>query len=364
MKENKAKTVFVAMSGGVDSSVAALLLKKKGYDLVGVFMRNWHAELHEGFGECTWERDQEDVRKVCAQLDIPFYTWDFSQEYYEDVVEYFFREYKLGRTPNPDVMCNKYIKFGRFYERAKKLGADYVATGHYARVDHQGVSAKLLAGIDPNKDQTYFLWTIEQEQLRHTLFPIGEFKKPVIRETAEAAGLSTAHKPDSQGICFVGKVDVREFLKTRLPEQKGKIVTIDGQEIGEHNGAHFYTEGQRHGINIGGGTPYYVVSKDTEHNIVTVAPGADHPSLFSESLSADTPHWISGIEPDLPLECQARIRYHQKLEACIVEKESVNTVRVTFQNKQRAVAAGQSIVFYQNDECLGGGIIQSLKKNV
>lgn len=380
----KKKTVFLGMSGGVDSSVAALLLKKQGYNVVGVFMRNWHEDLHDGFGDCTWEKDQEDVRRVCAKLDIPFYTWDFSKEYYDDVVEYFFREYKAGRTPNPDVMCNKFIKFGRFYDRAMSLGADYVATGHYVRRGRKlqspkpktqihsesqesnnektsqmlEASCQLLEGIDPNKDQSYFLWTITQEQLAHSLFPIGEHVKPKIRKIAEKAGLSTASKPDSQGICFIGNIDVREFIKTRLPEKEGNIVTAEGELVGTHKGVHFYTEGQRQGLNIGGtGEPYYVVGKNAETNELIVALGADHPALFAQELTASESHWISGEEPQYPLKCSARIRYRQQpSQACTVKKEG-DTLHVVFDEKQRAIAPGQSIVFYDNDVCLGGAII-------
>lgn len=376
------KTVFLGMSGGVDSSVAALLLQKQGYSVVGVFMRNWHEDLHEGFGDCTWEKDQEDVRRVCAKLDIPFYTWDFSKEYYNDVVEYFFREYNAGRTPNPDVMCNKFIKFGRFYDRAMNMGADYVATGHYVqrrlrrnieyRISNLEKKSnnkqsnwltkkyQLVEGKDNNKDQSYFLWTITQDQVAHSLFPIGEYEKPIIRKIAEKAGLSTASKPDSQGICFIGNIDVREFIKTRLPEKEGDIVTVEGKTVGKHVGVQFYTEGQRQGLNIGGtGEPYYVVGKNMMQNELIVALGPDHDSLYAQSLTATDDHWIAGVEPTYPLKCSARIRYRQQpSQACTITKTG-ETLTVEFNEKQRAIAPGQSIVFYDKNTCLGGAIIDS-----
>lgn len=367
----KNEKVFVAMSGGVDSSVAALLLKRKGYDVTGVFMRNWHEDLHDGFGECAWERDQEDVRRVCAKLDIPFYTWDFSKEYYEDVVEYFFSEYEAGRTPNPDVMCNKYIKFGKFYERARALGADFVATGHYVRCRRRrkfsifkfqfSNSCVMREGVDPNKDQSYFLWAITSEHLKHSLFPIGEYHKPKIRKIAKKANLPTANKPDSQGICFIGKINVQDFLRTRLPEKPGDIVTLEGEVIGRHKGLYFYTEGQRGGIGIGGSKqPYYVAERDFENNKLVVVEGSDNPALFSSSLSCSNIHWIGGDEPRMPFRCFARIRYHQAPQRCVLEK-SKNGISVEFEEKQRAISPGQSIVFYDGDICMGGAIIDARK---
>ncbi len=369
MFKKRKKKVFVAMSGGVDSSVAALLLKKRGYDITGIFMRNWHKDLHEGFGECTWEEDQEDVRRVCSQLGIPFYTWDFSQEYYEDVVEYFFAEYEAGRTPNPDVMCNKYIKFGKFYERARALGADYVATGHYVRRQHQrrfsisnfrfSASYIMREGVDQNKDQSYFLWTIKSEQLKHSLFPIGEYCKPKIRDIAKRANLSTASKPDSQGICFIGKVNVQDFLRTRLKENPGDIVTLSGDVVGRHRGLYFYTEGQRSGIGVGGtAEPYYVAKRDFETNQLIVVEGFDNPALFSDKLKCSKHSWVSGHEPEFPIKCLARIRYHQEPQKCTITKQD-DFMLVGFERPQRAVSSGQSIVFYDGDICLGGAIIDS-----
>lgn len=360
--KKKTGKVYVAMSGGVDSSVAALLLKKQGYDITGVFMRNWHAHIHDGFvGDCGWEEDERDARAVCERLGIPFLVWDFSKEYYRDVVEYFFEEYKQGRTPNPDVMCNKYIKFGTFYIRAMEAGADYVATGHYTRrrENKRTRASELLEGVDPDKDQSYFLWAITQEQLQNSLFPIGHYRKAKIRKIAQRAGLATADKHDSQGICFIGKINVRDFLKTRLPEKVGDIVTVDGKKVGTHTGVYFYTEGQRQGIGVGGTKdPYYVVAKDIEHNILTVAEGADHPMLFSKFLIAQDVHWLSLTAPELPLKTTARIRYHQNpVLPCTVSRHDNGCIKVVFDQPAWAVSVGQSVVFYDGDVCLGGGVI-------
>lgn len=356
MNEQKGKKVYVGMSGGVDSSVAALLLKQQGYEVTGVFMRNWHADIHDGFvGDCPWEEDLDDVKNVCAVIDIPYQVWDFSQEYYDEVVEYFFKEYKKGRTPNPDVYCNKYIKFGYFLNKALTEGADYVATGHYARVIN-GNGFKLLTGLDTNKDQSYFLWTITQKQLSHVIFPIGDIKKPEVRKMAKENKLSTADKKDSQGICFIGDIDVQKFLRSRIKEKVGDILTPDGIKVGEHKGAYFYTQGQREGLNIGGqAVPNYVLSKDVVKNTVTVVPAYDQ-KLFSSKLTASEVHWIADKEPSFPLSCQARIRYRQKVEPCTVSIFN-NILQVEFDNPQRAIAPGQSIVFYKEEECMGGAII-------
>lgn len=375
MEKNR-KTVFVAMSGGVDSSVAAALLKKAGFaafDVVGVFMRNWHKDMaSEGVVYCPWEEDQESARAAAAALGIPLYTWDFSKEYKARVVDYMIEGYRRGETPNPDVMCNKEIKFGLFLEKARKLGADYIATGHYARVvanrksqiadskesEPFAIRHKLYAGIDKNKDQSYFLWTLSQEVLSRTLFPIGEYRKTEVRKMAHAFGLPNAERKDSQGLCFVGKVDVREFLAQWLPPREGEVLTPAGEVIGTHQGTHFYTVGQRHGIGIGGGTPYFVAKKDVSKNVLVVAPKED-PVLYQKEMEIRDILWISGKPPLGTLQCHARIRYRQPLARCTITRNNTNSrmLRVIFDEPQRAVTPGQSIVFYDGEEVLGGAVL-------
>lgn len=363
----KKQKVIVAMSGGVDSSVSAVLLKKQGYDVIGVFMRNWSDSP-----ECPWVQDQYDARRVAEILKIPFYTFNFEKEYKESVVDYFFREYQAGSTPNPDVMCNKTIKFGVFLKEARKLGADYIATGHYARIKSiggqedkriRGSAYRLLRGLDKNKDQSYFLWTLTQEQLKHTLFPIGELTKPHVRYLAEKFGLPNAKKKDSQGICFIGPVNVTEFLKTKIGSKKGKVVAQDGKEIGEHEGVWFYTVGQRHGFGGGGGLPLYVVEKDQKTNTLVVAPEDDHELYQKEFTASD----INRINPNVQftsnpqftsnaVRCQTR--YRQIPVHCQVKKIAPDKVKVILKEPVRAITSGQSVVFYKGSEVLGGGIIQ------
>lgn len=364
--------IFVAMSGGVDSSVAAALLKEQGHDVTGVFMKNWSdSSFYKDTTMCPWVTDQEDARKVAALLEIPFYTFDFEAQYREKVVEYMVEGYKAGITPNPDVMCNKEIKFGIFFDKAMELGADMIATGHYARVQEAGGNYRLLAGIDGNKDQSYFLYLLTQTQLSRTLFPLGEYTKPQVRELARKYNLPTAEKKDSQGVCFVGELDVFEFLKSRIPVHKGKIITTTGKEVGEHQGIEFYTIGQRHGIGSpGGGTPYYVTGKDAEKNILFVGEGVEDKELYAKTLYAVQPHWISEEELKLPLGCQARIRYRQPLQKAIIESRITNHESegnnpmihnskfiIRFAEPQRAVTPGQSIVFYDGDIVMGGAVI-------
>lgn len=378
------KTVFAAMSGGVDSSVAAALFQKAGFGVVGVYMKQWSEPVIQkdryGFPvaaeHCASETDAEDARRVAEKLGIPFYVWDFEDAYKERVATYMIEEYRSGRTPNPDVMCNKEIKFGLFFERARKLGADYIATGHYARLWREVPNSKiqtpnkfqstklknrttykLLRAKDKNKDQSYFLWTLTQEQLRHCLFPIGDYLKPEVRELARDLGLPTAEKKDSQGLCFVGQVDMQEFLRTYIPASPGVIVTSSGKAIGRHEGLPFYTIGQRHGIEIGGGIPYYVAAKDTHTNTLTVAEGPYDDALFSQELTVRSVNWISGEVPKLPLHCHARIRYRQPLQRCALLKASSYKLKAHFADPQRAVTPGQSIVFYKGEEMLGGGTI-------
>lgn len=356
--------VFVGMSGGVDSSVAAYLLKKQGYDVVGVFMKNWTEtmvndgkSLHNSVDLCPWVTDQEDMRNVCIKLKIPFYTFDFEKEYKEKVIEYFYKSYKKGITPNPDIMCNKEIKFKLFLNKCLSLGADFIATGHYAQIrEVKRNKYQLLKGKDANKDQSYFLCTLNQYQLSKTLFPIGIYTKTAVRSMAKKINLSTHDKKDSQGICFIGEVDLKEFLKIRLKEDPGKIKTTDGEIIGNHIGLPFYTIGQRRGINIGGGIPYYVVAKDIKANELIVAKGSHDPKLFCKTLTADHIHWLD-VEPKFPLNCTAKIRYRQKDQRVTVTKISPNVLSAVFKEPQRAITPGQSIVFYRASVLIGSAVI-------
>lgn len=361
LMEKKPK-VLVGMSGGVDSSVAAALLVEEGYEVIGAFMKNWSGDVHgpeckdpekvgEEYEECGWREERRDAMQVAAKLDIPFLTVDFEKEYRRDVVEYMFREFEEGRTPNPDIMCNKFVKFDLFMKEAEKLGCDYVATGHYARIE----DGNILKGVDDNKDQTYFLWAIDPVVIPKVLFPIGGMEKPLVRKKAEELGLHVSDKKDSVGICFVGEVDIAEFIKARIPEDPGKIVTTSGEVIGEHKGIQFYTIGQRHGLGIGGGTPYYVVEKRPEAKELIVSSNF-HPAMFRETLTAHSLNWFK--KPEAPHECEARIRYRQDVQKCTIEKIEGDKVEVLFTEPQRAVTSGQSIVFYDGDEMIGGGIIE------
>jgi tRNA-uridine 2-sulfurtransferase len=356
------KKVLLGMSGGVDSSVSAALLLEAGYEVIGAFMKNWSGtvagprvtdedSVGEEFEECGWKEERRDAQRVAAKLDIPFLTFDFEEEYRRDVVEYMFKEFEIGRTPNPDVMCNKYIKFDRFVQEADRLGCELIATGHYVRQ----VDGKLLAGLDDNKDQTYFLWAMNPDVVSRVLFPIGAMQKSDVRKKATEIGLDVATKKDSTGICFVGEVNMREFLQERLPQDPGNVVTVDGEVVGTHEGVAFYTIGQRHGLNIGGGTPYYVVEKRSETKEVVVSSNY-HPALFKQKLKADQLNWFN--KPNAPHVCTARIRYRQDLQDCTIDSIENDWVTVTFKEPQRAVTPGQSIVFYDNEEMIGGGIIE------
>lgn len=357
-KPRTRKKVFVGLSGGVDSSVAAALLVERGHDVTGVFMKNWSDTKDPMTGECSWKGERRDAMEVAAHLGIPFLTYDFEEAYREHVVSYLYREYEAGRTPNPDVLCNSVVKFDLFLKKALADGADAVATGHYARVVGGEDGFRLLSGLDRKKDQSYFVFRLGQDELRRIVFPVGDLDKEDVRAYARHAGLPTADKKDSQGICFIGKVDLKSFLKDKVKADPGPIVTAEGEEIGAHQGLAPYTIGQRHGLGIGGGTPYFVAGKDPERNALVVAKGADHPALFRESLTAGELSWVSGVEPELPFACEARIRYRQPLQRCEVAPGSEpGTLSVRFEHGQRAVAPGQFVVFYRDDAVIGGGVI-------
>lgn len=339
--------IFVALSGGVDSSTSAALLKEEGFDVTGVFIKVWQPE----FLECSWKEEQLDAMRVCASLEIPFLTFDFEEEYKNGVVDYMVSSYKEGRVPNPDVMCNKYVKFGAFLDKAMSMGADYIATGHYA----QNIGNKLVKGNDENKDQTYFLWTLTKEQIEKTIFPVGKYEKSEVRKLAEKFNLPTAKKKDSQGLCFIGKLDMKDFLKHFIDEKIGDVLDENNKVIGIHDGATFYTVGQRHGFTIriksSNEGPHYIVSKDMEKNTITVSTKLDEIGMVAEVKLRDT-NWISD-KPEIGENIEARIRYRQKLFNCSFTDEGT----VKLDEEQNFIASGQSMVFYKGDMCLGGGII-------
>lgn len=358
------KRVVVGMSGGVDSSVSALLLKQAGYDVIGVFMKNW--DDTDDFGHCTATEDFEDVARVCEQIGIPYYGVNFEREYEQRVFQYFLDEYERGRTPNPDVLCNKEIKFKELLQRALDLGADYLATGHYAQVrQSEEGDFQLVRGADENKDQTYFLNSLDQVPLQQAMFPIGHMAKPKVRAIAAEYGLATATKKDSTGICFIGEKNFRAFLQTYLPAQPGVIEDTEGHIIGEHEGLMYYTMGQRRGIGIGGrqdrsGEAWFVVDKDLTRNVLVVAQGADHPRLFSTSLVATGLSFVKGVTPaEQVFRCTAKFRYRQDDQGVVVHLRDNGACDVVFDEPQRAITPGQSVVFYSGDVCLGGGIIES-----
>lgn len=389
-----AKRVVVGLSGGVDSSVAAYLLKEQGYDVIGMFMKNWHDDSVTISNECPWLDDSNDAMIVAQHLGIPFQTIDLSKEYKERIVDYMFAEYQRGRTPNPDVLCNREIKFDIFLNAAMKLGADYVATGHYCRKGEikkdGGIVQQLLAGKDSNKDQSYFLCQLTQAQLAKALFPIGELTKPEVRAIAKQMGLATAEKKDSQGLCFIGKVHLPDFLQQKLKTKKGKVIEVPGDAaifkngwdkvdyssltkpydlnpelgtvVGEHNGAHYYTIGQRKGLNIGGfPKPLFVIGTDTEQNVIYMGQGEDHPGLYRSGLfiAKEDEHWV---RPDLKLKVggtqkyKVRIRYRQPLESAELIQQEEGTY-IVFDQPQRGVAPGQFATWYDGDELIGSGVI-------
>ena len=358
-----AKTrVVVGISGGVDSSVAALLLLEQGYDVHGVFMKNWEDSFEPGY--CAVEDDLNDAEDVCATLGIPLHKVNFTEEYKERVFAYFLDEYRNGRTPNPDILCNKEIKFKAFLEHADQLGADYIATGHYARRSEKNGQQRLLKGLDTGKDQSYFLYALNQQQLVRSLFPVGELQKSDVRGLAESNDLITFDKKDSTGICFIGERNFRQFLSHFLPAQPGPIKTPDDELVGKHQGVMYYTLGQRQGLGIGGqkgasALPWYVVDKDLPNNTLIVAQGGEHPLLYDNCLLASNLHWITNTVPAIPLRCRAKTRYRQADQDCTIAMLKKDKCVVVFDQPQRAVTPGQSVVFYNADQCLGGGIIDA-----
>lgn len=357
-----AKKVVIGMSGGVDSSVAALLLKEQGYEVIGLFMQNWD-ETDEN-GCCTAEEDYADVRRVCSLIDIPYYTVNFAKEYMDRVFSYFLAEYKAGRTPNPDVLCNREIKFGPFLDEAKKLGADYIATGHYCKISHENGVHLLQKAKDQNKDQTYFLNQLSQNQLADVLFPLQDMEKPEIRKIALEKGLATAKKKDSTGICFIGERNFRKFLSSYLPAQKGKILDLNGKQVGEHLGLMYYTLGQRRGLELGGvkgedeGGRWFVVKKDIQNNILYVSHGDETP-LYSKSCEVSGFNWIPYPPDKKEFVCKAKFRYRQPDQDVSVLVKDDKTLHIDFAEPQRAVTEGQYAVLYDGENCLGGGVIES-----
>ena len=352
--------IIVALSGGVDSSVAALLLLEQGHDVEALFMKNWD-ERDEG-GVCLWEADVEDALKVCDSLGITLNAIDLSVSYRRQVFDEFLAGYRRGRTPNPDVLCNQEIKFRAFLDYARGLDAARIATGHYAQINQYQGQQGLYKGVDPNKDQSYFLCRLNQQQLRRSLFPVGGLNKSQVRALARRHGLVTHDKKDSVGICFIGARRFRSFLTRHLPVRPGPILTLQGEEIGRHEGAQLYTLGQRQGLGIGGirgsaAGPWYVADKNVQENTITVVQGRNHPRLFSRGLIASDMHWIARV-PDLPLQCGIKTRYRQVDQRCIIEAVDSGQVTVSFVSPQRAVTPGQYAVFYDGDLCLGSAVIE------
>jgi len=357
--------IIVGMSGGVDSSVAALLLLEQGYQVEGLFMKNWEEDDDEDY--CAAAVDLADATAVCDTLGIKLHSVNFASEYWDRVFSHFLDEYRAGRTPNPDILCNREIKFHAFLDYARTLGAERIATGHYARVRHTDHGSQLLRGLDNNKDQSYFLHALNQHQLSHAMFPIGEYQKSVIRQLAKDNDLLTHDKKDSTGICFIGERDFKNFLQRYLPAQPGVMQTPEGQTVGQHDGLMYYTLGQRQGLGIGGlkefdNLPWFVADKDLDNNILIVVQGHDHPLLYSQWLDAIDLHWVSGKPPSVPFTCTAKTRYRQQDAACMIESLQDGHCHVVFDQPQWAVTPGQSVVFYEGEKCLGGGIIQQAER--
>jgi len=361
MTNSHTEKIIVGMSGGVDSSVSALLLMQQGFEVEGLFMKNWEEDDTEEY--CSATVDLADAQQVCDRLDIPLHTVNFSSEYWDNVFEYFLNEYRSGRTPNPDIMCNREIKFKAFLEHAQTLGASRIATGHYVRSKKDGEQTQLLKGCDADKDQSYFLYALNQHQISHALFPIGDLDKTRVRQLAEGNGFNVFDKKDSTGICFIGERKFKDFLQRFIPAQPGPIESVDGTRLGEHSGLMYYTIGQRQGLGIGGtrhgdDAPWYVVEKQLASNTLLVAQGHHHPQLYHTACTIGDLHWINDIDIALPYSCTAKIRYRQHDEACKISSIDGSSAVVEFDQAQRAITPGQAIVFYQQELCLGGGTIE------
>jgi tRNA-specific 2-thiouridylase len=365
-QHNADKKVIVGMSGGVDSSVSAYLLIEQGYQVEGLFMKNWEEDDNDEY--CAAAQDLQDAQQVCDKLGIELHTVNFAAEYWDNVFEYFLQEYRSGRTPNPDIICNKEIKFKAFLEFAAEiLGADYIATGHYVRRGESNNKWQMLRGLDNNKDQSYFLYTLAEKHLAQTLFPVGELEKPLVRKIAQEQGLITHNKKDSTGICFIGERKFKDFLQQYIPAKPGNIETPEGVIVGKHDGLMYHTLGQRKGLHIGGlkdasEDAWYVVAKDLDRNVLIAAQGADHPLLFSNGLIANQLHWVDRKGPQQMMQLTVKTRYRQQDVPCSVEPLADGALSVMFDEPEKAVTPGQSAVFYQGDVCLGGGIINSIIK--
>ncbi len=358
MRNNPIK-IAVGMSGGVDSSVVAYLLKQKGYEVFGIFMKNWE-ELDKN-GECKSKNDYEDVAKVCEHIGIPYYSVNFCKEYEEDVFSHFLEEIKKGFTPNPDILCNREIKFKALLNKALSLGADFLATGHYASIKDIDGNKALCKGLDNTKDQSYFLYTLQSNLLEKVLFPLGNMEKKEVRKIAKEIDISVHSKRDSTGICFIGKRNFKDFLHNYIPYEKGNFIDLDGNILGKHQGAAFYTIGQRKGLGIGGpGDAYFVSSKDIKNNTVTLVQGSEHPALFASELTATDISFVGNTPLSFPMRCKAKIRYRQVEQPCTIEKIEEDTIFVSFDEPQRAITLRQSIVFYREKVCLGGAMIASI----